>query len=115
MVYLMVACFIALDFITGLVKACKAKNYNSSTMREGLFHKCGSILCVVFGVMVDYGQQFIDLGITVPVASAICGYIILMECGSIIENIGAINPEIVPENLRQLFGKLADTPDNTNN
>lgn len=106
MVYLMVACFIALDFITGLAKAFKEKNYNSCTMREGLFHKTGSALCVVFGVLVDYGQQYIDIGVSVPVASAICGYIIIMECGSIIENIGAINPEIVPEKIRQLFGKL---------
>ena len=106
MVYLAVVCFIALDFITGLLKAFKEKNYTSSTMREGLFHKCGSVLCVVFGVMVDYGQQFVDIGITVPVASAICGYIILMECGSIVENIGAINPSIMPEKLREFFTKL---------
>lgn len=106
MVYITVACFIALDFITGLLKAFKEKNYSSSIMRQGLFHKCGSALCVVFGVMVDYGQQFVDIGITVPVASAICGYIILMECGSIMENIGAINPNIMPEKLRDFFCKL---------
>ena len=111
MVYLMVACFIALDFITGLAKAAKEKNFDSRTMREGLFHKTGSALCVVFGVLVDYGQQYIDIGVSVPVASAICGYIILMECGSIIENIGAINPEIVPEGIRNLFSKL---PSSTN-
>lgn len=108
MVYLIVACFIALDFITGLLKAFKEKNYSSSTMREGLLHKCASALCIVFGVIVDYGQQFVDIGINIPVASAICGYIILMECGSIIENIGAINPEIMPTKIRELFSKFKE-------
>ena len=49
MQYLIVAGFIAMDFITGLVKAFKQHNYTSSRMREGLFHKVGSIVCVAFG------------------------------------------------------------------
>lgn len=107
MVYLMVLVFIILDMVTGLVKAFKEKNYTSSIMREGLFHKCGSALCVVFGVIVDYAQTLIDLGQTVPVAIPICGYIILMEIGSIIENICAINPEIMPDKLKAYFSKLS--------
>ena len=31
--------FIAMDCITGIVKAIKNKNFSSSIMREGLFHK----------------------------------------------------------------------------
>lgn len=106
MMYAVVASFIALDFVTGLIKAFKNKNYTSTVMREGLFHKCGSILCVGFGTLVDYAQQFLDLGVTVPVAVAICTYIVLMECGSIVENLGEINPEIIPETLKAYFGKL---------
>lgn len=106
MVYLVVGCFIVLDFVTGLVKAFKQKNYTSTVMREGLFHKCASIIWIVFGTLVDYTQTLIDLGITIPVAVSICAYIILMECGSIVENLGAINPEIVPEKVRQHLAKL---------
>jgi len=50
MVYLVTAGFIALDMLTGIVKAFKEKNFTSSVMREGLFHKCGSIITVVFAV-----------------------------------------------------------------
>lgn len=108
MIYLIVACFILFDFLTGLLKAFKEKTYTSSIMREGLFHKCGSILCVIFGVLVDYAQTFIDIGVNIPVAYAICGYIVLMEIGSIIENVCAINPRIMPNKLKKYFLKLSD-------
>jgi len=106
MVYLITALFVVLDMATGLVKAFKEKNYTSSIMREGLFHKSGSALCVVFGVLVDYAQTLIDLGVTIPIAVPVCGYIILMEIGSIIENICTINPEIMPDKLKCYFTKL---------
>lgn len=108
MMYLIVGLFVLLDFATGLVKAFKEKNFTSSVMREGLFHKAGSILCVTLGILVDYAQLYIDLGVNIPVASAICVYISLMECGSIIENLGQINPLIVPEKLRTYFDKLSE-------
>ena len=106
MMYAIVSAFIALDFATGLIKAFKEKNYNSSVMREGLFHKCGSILCVSFGILVDYAQMYLDLGVNAPVAVAICTYVSLMECGSIIENVGAINPQLLPNKLKEYFTKI---------
>lgn len=107
MVYIVTALFILLDLITGLIKAFKEKNYCSSIMREGLFHKSGSILCVAFGVLVDYAQTFLDLGVSIPVAISVCAYIVLMEIGSTIENICIINPEIMPEKLTSYFSKLS--------
>lgn len=101
-----VSAFIALDFITGWIKAVATNSYASAKMREGLFHKVGLALCVIFGYLVDYAQDYIDLGITVPVAAAICVYICLMETSSIIENICKINPDIMPEKLASLFGGL---------
>lgn len=107
MVYVVTGAFILLDLVTGLIKAFKEKAYTSTIMREGLFHKCGSVICIVFGALVDYAQTFLDLGVTVPVALAICAYICLMEIGSIIENIGKINPEIVPDKIKSFFSKLS--------
>lgn len=106
-VYIITACFILLDMVTGLVKAFKEKDYTSSVMREGLFHKSGSILCIMFGVLVDYAQTFIDLGVSIPVAISICSYVCLMEIGSIIENVVTINPEIMPDKLKAYFQKLS--------
>lgn len=104
--YIVTACFVLLDLLTGLIKAFKEKSYSSTVMREGLYHKTGSILCVVFGLLVDYAQSFIDIGISIPVAIPICVYIILMEIGSIIENVCSINPQIMPEKLQNFFIKL---------
>ena len=110
MVYLVAGAFILFDMVTGLIKAFMKKEYTSTVMREGLFHKCGSILCVCFGVLVDYAQTIVDIGATVPVAASVCAFI-LMEAGSIIENVSEINPEIIPEKLRAYFVKLSDTPE----
>ena len=107
MVYIITGIFILLDMITGHVKAFKEKNYTSSIMREGLFHKCGSILCVVFASLVDYAQTVVDLGLKVPVTIPVCIYIITMEIGSIIENVVTINPQIMPEKLKAYFQKLS--------
>ena len=106
MTYAITGAFIVMDMLTGIVKAFKEKSYTSSVMREGLFHKCGSILCIVFAFLIDYAQTFIDLGVTIPVAGAVCTYIITMEIGSIIENVCVINPEILPEKLKTYFIKL---------
>lgn len=107
MVFVMAGAFILLDLVTGVVKAFKEKNWSSTVMREGLFHKIGSVLTIVFGIMVDYAQSFVDLGVTIPMASAICAYIIIMEIGSIIENVCIINPEILPDKIKGYFQKLA--------
>lgn len=108
MVYLITGLFVLLDMVTGLIKAFKEKKYTSSIMREGLFHKAGSVLIVCFGVLVDYAQSYLELGVTVPVAMAMCTYIILMEIGSIIENVCIINPQILPEKIKAYFDKLSD-------
>ena len=107
MVYVLAGAFILLDLVTGVVKAFKEKNWSSTVMREGLFHKIGSVLTIVFGIMVDYAQSYVDIGVSIPMAAAICGYIIIMEIGSIIENVCIINPEILPDKIKAYFDKLA--------
>ena len=108
MAYAIVGIFILFDFITGLIKAFKNKEYTSTVMREGLYHKAGSVLVIGFGALVDYGQTFLDLGITIPVGLTLCAYIVLMEIGSIIENVCLINPKILPEKLKSYFKKLSN-------
>ena len=104
MIYAITCAFIVLDFITGLVKAFSSGGFKSSVMRQGLFHKVGELLCVALGILIQYAEGYLDLGINLPVAAAICTYIVLMEIGSAIENIGAINPDLVPTKLRKIIG-----------
>lgn len=104
MIYAITCAFIALDFITGMIKAIAQGSFKSSYMRQGLFHKSGELLCVALGILIQYAEMYLDLGINIPVAAAICTYIVLMEIGSAIENIGVINPELVPATLRGIIG-----------
>ena len=106
MLYVVTGLFILVDILTGVWNAIKQKKFESSAMREGLFHKSGSVLCVVFGVLVDYAQSLFDIGVQVPVSTMFCLYIMSMEITSIIENICKINPEIAPDVLKLYFKKL---------
>ena len=86
--------FIALDIISGFISAIKNKEYQSSIMREGLFHKSGEILAVVFAYFVEFSLPIIGISTNLPIAQSIMVYIIVMETGSIIENIGKLSPEL---------------------
>lgn len=103
MIYAFTGAFVALDFITGMIKAFGTKSFTSTKMRQGLYHKVGLVLCVVLGVLIDCAQAYFDLGISLPVAATICFYIVLMEISSIAENILEINPELQGGKIAALF------------
>lgn len=104
MAYLITFYFIVLDFFTGLLKAFATGAFSSKVMRRGLFHKL-SLLCVLaLGFLMDYAQNYVDLGVAVPVGAAACVYIVLMETGSILENLCRTNPELMPDKLCEVFG-----------
>lgn len=96
--------FIVFDLVSGGVDACANHVWKSAEMRKGLYHKFGSIMLVVLAYLIDYAQKFVDLGFQVPVAAGVCVYIILMELGSIVENIGGINPDLLPDKIRAILG-----------
>lgn len=101
----MVVCVLmVLDFLSGTVAALIAHDWCTKVMREGLLHKCSLILCLVLGVVLNFAQRYMDLGITIPVYQSISVYIALMEAGSVIENVCKANPNMVPEKLRAVLG-----------
>lgn len=104
--------FMLLDFASGIAKALATGTFKSTKMREGLYHKVGLIICMVMGWGVDFAQRYLDIGITVPVFTAICAYIVLMEIFSIIENVCEINPDIMPEKLLSILGGLKKSESN---
>lgn len=106
MQHLLVLGFIAIDFITGIIMAIKQGDFNSTKMREGLFHKFGSVLIIATSLLINYAQQHFNLGFSVDVNIAVECYIILMEITSIIENVGKINPNILPDKIKEILGKF---------
>ena len=95
-----------LDFISGMIKAFKNHNFDSSVMRDGLINKVGELLIIVLALVSEKALPYLDISVGIPIVTGIYTYISLMEIGSIIENIGAINSSIVPEQISKFFRKI---------
>lgn len=93
-----------LDIVSGLVKAFSRKSYDSSKMREGLVHKFTELVIVALAFVLELACEHIAglpfSGVTVVLT---CTYIILMEVGSIMENLIAAYPELSDTPLAKLF------------
>lgn len=100
--------FIAFDILTGLIGAIKNGTYKSTVMREGLFHKCGEMLAMIFSYGCEYAFPYIGIDVSLPIAQSIYIYIIVMEAGSIIENITKISPEL-KSLLNRIYKPYRDT------
>ena len=100
--------FIALDFVSGMIEAFKNKDFDSSIMRDGLVNKMGELLILVLAELAEKALPYFDISIGKPIFNGICTYIILMEFGSVIENVGNINKAIIPAKIRKFFKKIGD-------
>lgn len=107
-VYLLALGFNVVDFISGFIAGAKTEGVQSQKMREGLFHKAGFVLLYLMCFMIEYSQNFIQLPFTKELSVILVTYVIIMETISIIENIAKINPDIMPEKIKQLIG-IGDT------
>lgn len=105
--------FIVADIATGLIKSIATHSYSSSVMREGLFHKLGEVVCMIFGVLCDYTLPMLGIKIPLSIAQSVSIYIIIMEIGSVVENIGVLNPEL-SKYLGKIFEKIK-TPESEDN
>lgn len=97
--------FNGLDLITGIVGALRdGEQIKSSKLRDGLFKKVGFVFCYTLGIMINYAENFLNLPFGVDLVPVICIYAIVTEVVSIIENISKINPDILPDKLKELIG-----------
>lgn len=107
-VYVVIGSFIIFDVLTGLLKAFKHNNIDSTVLREGLLHKISEILVAIGSGLLPYGLTYINFNIDLPVLPVVAVYICLMELVSSIENLCDVNPQ-----LADLFGpylkKIKDT------
>lgn len=97
---------ILLDVVTGFIKAFFNKSINSTILRNGGKHKTAEILAIVFAVFIKYAFTKLNISVGFDVMIVICLYIFIMECISIIENIGEMNDKALPTKIRELFEKL---------
>ena len=97
-----------LDILLGLAGAVKDKNVQSSRMREGLWHKCGSIGLIVLAYILDVAVDHVDLDLVFPGVVIVCAYIIVMEVGSCLENLVVLNPELRDNPIMKVFANKED-------
>lgn len=97
--------FIITDYVTGVAKAIMQNNLSSKKMREGLGHKFAYFILILTAWFIDEVNLHIDLGL--PVTAFVCtvGGICLIELTSILENVTAINPELVDAPFMSIFSQ----------
>ena len=102
-IFMVVAMFILLDMISGLMQAIKNKVVSSSLMRNGIIHKFSFVLAIALAYACEYGMIYLDLGFTVPIMTTTCVVICLTELVSILENLGKLNPELQNKKFMHIF------------
>ena len=112
-----------IDYLTGSAAAMRAGEWSSETARDGLWHKCGSLIAVVVAGLADIVVGLVVNNIpaitlpfdyTVLVCPIVVVWYILTELGSIVENAGARGAPI-PEFLKKMIKVFRDVTDATGN
>lgn len=99
--------FILFDVITGYAQAIANRCIDSGKMRRGFWHKVAIILVLLLADIIDAGLNMGlgmgSAGIAAPIFEVACGYVVVMELTSILENIKLLNPELAGSKLLKLF------------
>lgn len=92
-----------IDYITGVVNAIMHGELSSRKMRQGLGHKFAYLAIICVALIVEYGSDYINLGIKLPVFIPVCAGVCLIEITSIMENCVKINPELSGSGILNVF------------
>lgn len=103
---------IALDVVSGLIRAGFQGVVSSRKMWRGLLGKSAVLVVMCTAGIVDYGLlSSLDIGIDAPIYETVCAYIVVMELVSVFENVAQVNPQL--GKLRSLFKLTSSTETNT--
>lgn len=92
---ILLACGMMLfDIAAGFVGAFVRHDVQSAKMREGLGHKVLMLVIIAMVYILDVGLTHVSGSeIFVPATEVVCGYIIVMEFASVLENVAEAWPE----------------------
>ena len=91
-----------LDYLTGTMAACKAGQWNSTTAREGLWHKSGMIVVVIAAAIADGTMSVVcenlplEMFWPVVILPLVLAWYIITELGSILENAVKMGAPVPP-------------------
>lgn len=96
---------IIIDVVTGVIFAILTKSLNSTKMRQGGLHKIAEVMAVIFSAYAEHSMDMLDINVGFSVFKIVCSYLIIMECISIIENLGKMNPNVFPKKSASFLKK----------
>ena len=101
----------AIDVLTGVIKAWSQNDFKSAIMRAGLAKKAGEIMILIVGELISFGLMLPE-----AVMNGISFYIIFMEIMSILENVDELGIP-VPKFVKDVINNANDQLQNghTNN
>lgn len=98
----------AIDILTGIVKAWAQNDFKSAVMRAGLAKKAEEILILVAGELISFGLMLPD-----AVMNGVSFYIIFMEGMSILENVDELGipvPGFIKKVINNVDEQLQNGP-----
>lgn len=103
------------DVLVGFIVAAINNDLSSTKMRKGLLHKVLMLIliavCLAIELAIDHAVQ---LPYDIPTCEVVCGYIVVMELISVLENIGRGYPQFADSALFKLFN-LTDKDNESEN
>ena len=96
----------AIDILTGVIKAWAQNDFKSAIMRAGLAKKAEEILILVAGELISFGLMLPD-----AVMNGVSFYTIFMEVMSILENVDELGipvPGFVKKVINNVDEQLKD-------
>ena len=92
------------DVVVGFIVAAINENISSTKMRNGLLHKVLMLVLIFVCLAIEVSISHTGaLPYDVPTCEVVCGYIVVMELISVLENIANGYPEIRGSALFRLF------------
>lgn len=101
----------AIDILTGIVKAWAQNDFKSKIMRAGLAKKAEEILILIAGELISFGLMLPD-----TVMNGVSFYIIFMEGMSILENVDQLGipvPGFIKKVINNVDEQLKNGTDKT--
>ena len=92
------------DVVVGFIQAAINNQLSSTKMRQGLLHKILILILIFVCSAIEIGiGHTVKLPYDIPTCEVVCGYVIVMELISILENISRGYPQFADSQLFKLF------------
>lgn len=114
---IMLACvMMCADVLVGFLGACIRHDVQSAKMRTGLMHKVMVLVIIAVAYVLGVGLGYVSgVDVTIPSTEVVCGYVIVMELASVLENVGKAWPEFSGTQLYKAFEHIVKENDNGKN